>query len=53
MYRLNSVSVLPVLNTSNGFAGGRLFTMNNLPPVTCTTRPVGGLETHAGFYVKY
>ena len=34
---LNSVSVLHVLSSSNRFAGGRLFTVNNLPPVKSNT----------------
>ena len=35
MYRLKTVSVWHVRNRSNRFAGGRLFTVNNLPQVKC------------------
>ena len=35
MYRLNSVSFRHVRNRNNRFAGSRLFTVNDLPPVKC------------------
>ena len=35
MYRLKTVSVWHVRNRSNRFAGGRLFTVNNIPQVKC------------------
>ena len=35
MYRLKTVSVWHVRNRSNRFAGGRLFTVNNLSQVKC------------------
>ena len=35
VYRLKTVSVWHVRNSSIRFAGGRLFTMNNLPQVKC------------------
>ena len=60
VYRLKTVSVWHVRNRSNRFDGGRLFTVNNGEQptssevyITYTTRVLGGVEKHAGVYVKY